>query len=144
MVFDCVLYFYPLAYPFACCIRLLSYYPPSKSFAWMFCVGEDLTAWCNSNCSLFYGSSGSMGWVSVLASRIYFTDIIKPATLSFPEVLPFPRIAKGLLSQFQYHRSHISHMRVDCLSRLVKKQQIFTIFVVLPSGPTIPLCKNFI
>jgi len=144
MVLDRVLYFYPLAYPFACCICRLGYDPLSKSFARMLHAGEDLTAWCNGNSSLFYGSSGCMGWVSVLASREYFTDIIQPATLLFPKVLPFPCVAKGLLSQFRYHRSHISHMHVDHLRLLIKKQQIFTIFVVLPSGSTIPLCKNFI
>ena len=144
MVLDRVLHFYPLTYPFACCICCLGYNPLSKSFARMLCVGQDLTAWCNGNHSLFYGSFGCMGWVPVLASREYFTDIIQPATILFPEVLPFPRVSKGLLCQFRYHQSHISHMRIDRLNRLIKNQQIFTIFMVLPSGPTIPLCKNFI
>ena len=144
MVLDRVLHLHPLAYSFPCCFHLLSYYLQSKSFARMLRIGEDLTSWCNSNHSLFYGPPGRMGWVSLLASREYFTDIIKSVTFLFPKVLPLPRISKGLLCQFWYHRSHISHMRVNCLRRLVKEQRVFTIFVVPPSGPTIPLRKNFI
>jgi hypothetical protein len=100
MVLDRVLLFYPLTYLFAWCFHLLSHYPQSKSFARMLYIGEDLTAWCNNNRSLFYGPPSCMGRVLVLASQEYFTDFIKSATLLFPEVLPLPHIAKGLLCQF--------------------------------------------
>jgi len=138
--------FYPLTYSFPCCFHLLSHYLQSKSFARMLRVGEDLTTWCNSNRSLFYGPPGCMGWVLLLASREYFTDIIKSVTFLFPKVLPLPHVSKGLLCQFRfgYHQSHISHMHIDRLRHLVKENRVFTIFVVLPSGPTIPLHKNFI
>ena len=86
----------------------------------MLYVGQDLTACCNGNCSLFYGS---MGWVSVLASWEYFTDIIWSATLLFSEVLPFPRITKGLLCQFQYHQSYISYMHISHLSCLIRNNK---------------------
>jgi len=74
----------------------------------------------------------------------HITDIVKSVTLLFPNFLPLLRILKGSLCHFRYHRSHISHMRLDRLTRLVKEQRVFTIFVVPPSGPTIPLRKNCI
>jgi hypothetical protein len=71
-------------------------------------------------------------------------DIVKSVTLLFPNVLPLSRVLKTSLCHFRYYRSHISHMRLDHLTLLVKEQQVFTVFVVPPSGPIIPLRKDCI
>ena len=45
----------------------------------------------------------------------------------------------GLILHHQYHRSHISHMQLDCFHHLVCMESLFTIFIVPPVGWTVPL-----
>lgn len=60
------------------------------------------------------------------------------AMILFPRLLPFHRVVEGLLYHYRYHRSHISHMRMDRMHSLVH-QHLFTVFVMPSSGNTLPM-----
>ena len=66
------------------------------------------------------------------------------ASVSSPHLLPLDRIVNGLVLHHRYHRSHISHMRLDHFRRLVHMESIFTIFISPSVGRTVPLCKSLI
>lgn len=59
-----------------------------------------------------------------------------------PHFLPFDRVINGLFLRYRYRRLHISHMRVDRFRQLVKRQNLYTVFITTASGPTFPMCKQ--
>jgi len=69
--------------------------------------------------------------------------MLNAVSFLFPNILPIRRIARRFFQHFWYHRGHISHMRLDCLRRLIKGHRVFTVFVAPPSGQTVPLRMYF-
>lgn len=63
-----------------------------------------------------------------------------PAAIIFPRLLLLNWVIEGIIYPYQYHQSHVSHMRIDHIHHLVH-ERLFTIFVMPSSGDTISMCK---
>ena len=89
-----------------------------------------------------WGSAGQCyrAWHGYYDTMIYYNLVWRDYDKLW-EIPEFADVVEGLLYRYRYHRSHISHMRMDRMHSLVH-QHLFTVFIMPSSGNTLPMCAS--